>query len=48
MINRDLVEKIYKDFNKRGVDLGNVLIGIICKILDDNGVKNYFIFFVVN
>lgn len=42
MTNRDLAEKIYKDLNKRGADLGNASIGIICKTLDDNGVKNCY------
>jgi hypothetical protein len=40
MTNRDLAEKIYKDLNKRGADLGNASIGIISKTLDENKIKN--------
>lgn len=47
MTNRDLAEKIYEDLNKRGAELGNASIGIIRKTLDDNGVKNCSIPYVV-
>jgi hypothetical protein len=43
MTNRKIAEVIYEDLNKRGANLGNAAIGIICKTLDEMQVKNHFI-----